>query len=301
MLRIGKGHFVTGFGPDMKAAANATSGEVISFETNDCWHGQICSELQEIESVDFTSLNPATGPVSISGAMPGDVLSVKILSIRTASTGVVNIIPGAGVLGHKVKKSATKLLPINGGFVQFGALSLKSKPMIGVIGVATAIRDGLITTGTPGRHGGNMDTKDICEGATLYLPVSQDGAMLAIGDIHAVMADGEVCVTGCEAEAEVQVQVDVIKGKHISWPVIRNEEAFMIIASAPSLDKAVELAADSAVSFLSNACGISWDEAYMLASLAVDMRISQCVDPLKTVRAVIPMSILGKNADLVEF
>lgn len=292
MVRIGKDKWIAAFEPRMTPVAEAEPGDTATFETHDCWHGQLLCAEQRIESVDFGSLNPATGPLKVLGAEPGDLLSVKVLGIRTAERGAVSIIPGAGVLGGKVKESATRMLSIANGKVSFGGMTLEASPMIGVIGVSTSDAEGSVPTGTPGRHGGNMDTKAIKEGSTVYLPVKQSGAMLAMGDIHAVMGDGEVCVTGCETGAEVDVQLDVIKGAALDWPAVQDEESFAIIASAESLDRAAEEATDAVVRFISGYCGMSWEDAYMLASLVVDLRISQCVDPLKTVRAAIPLYVL---------
>ncbi|HOG52405.1 MAG TPA: acetamidase/formamidase family protein [Bacillota bacterium] len=292
MVRIGKDKCITAFGPRMTPVTEAEPGDTATFETHDCWHGQLESAGQKIECVDFSSLNPATGPLKVLGAEPGGLLCVKVLGIRTAARGAVSIIPGAGVLGGKVLESTTRMLDIADGKVRFGGLTIEASPMIGVIGVATSDGEGEVPTGTPGRHGGNMDTKAIKEGSTVYLPVKQGGAMLAIGDVHAAMGDGEVCVTGCETGAEVDVQLDVIKGAALDWPAVQDEQGLSIIASAESLDRAAYEATDAAVRFISLYCGMSWEDAYMLASLSVDLRISQCVDPLKTVRAAIPLFVL---------
>lgn len=301
MLRIPKEKTVGAFEPVMSPVASAKPGELLLFETHDCWHGQISSESQDIDKLDFTCLNPATGPVYIDGAEPGDVLSVSVLSIRLADRGVINVIPGAGLLGSKVKKSVTRLAAVSGGMACFAGRTLPVRPMIGVIGVATSAEQGPVPTGVPGRHGGNMDTKEVGEGSILYLPVSQEGAMLAMGDVHALMADGEVCVTGLEIAAEVLVRVDVIKGIEIGWPAIRRGSNLMIVASGATLEDAARAATDSSVGYISRSCGINWEEAYMMASLAVDLRISQCVDPQMTVRAVIPLDKLGISGGLTGF
>ncbi len=301
MLRISRESSVGAFAPKMSPVAFAKPGELILFETHDCWHGQISSEGQDIGKVDFTCLNPATGPVCIEGAEPGDVLSVSVLSIDVASCGVISVIPGGGLLGGEVKKSFTRIIPVSSVMAGFAGRPLPIKPMIGVIGVATSQKQGAVSTGIPGRHGGNMDTKDICEGATLFLPISQEGAMLAMGDVHALMADGEACVTGLEIAAEVLVRIGLIKQTRISWPAIRGGSELMIVASGATLEEAARAATDSAVRYISAACGIKWEESYMMASLAVDLRISQCVDPQMTVRAVIPLDRLGITGELMDF
>ena len=301
MIRIPRESTVGAFTPAMSPVAYAKPHELILFETHDCWHGQISTEGQDIGKVDFSCLNPATGPAFIEGAKPGDVLSISVLSIDVASSGVINVIPGGGLLGDKVKKSFTKIIPVYSGMASFAGRLFPIKPMVGVIGVATSAEQGSVSTGVPGRHGGNMDTKDICEGSTLYLPVSQEGAMLAMGDVHALMADGEACVTGLEISAEVLVRVEILKNLRISWPAIRSGSDLMIVASGETLEEAARAATDSAVRYICKACGLKWEEAYMMASLAVDLRISQCVDPQMTVRAVIPVDKLGISGELADF
>jgi amidase len=286
---------VYSFKPAMQAVETAKPGEEITFITADCWNGQICREDQLITDVDFSILNPATGPLYVEGAEPGDTLKVSILDFVLADHGVINIIPGHGTLGNRFTEPTTRILPIVDSKIEFLGLSLPVKPMIGVIGVATTLEDGEISTGTPWKHGGNMDTKDICAGAAIFLPVSQTGAMLAIGDVHALMGDGEVCVTGCEIGARVTVKVDLIKGIHMTWPMLETNTHLMIITSGETLDKAAETASAETVDCLSQHLGISWHEAYMLTSLVVDLKVSQCVDPMKTIRAAIPKNVISIN------
>ena len=137
-----------------------------------------------------------------------------------------------------------------------------------------------------------MDTKEIGVGSTVYLPVFQAGAMLAMGDVHAVMGDGEVCVSACEVAAQITVQVDRIEGRCLHWPMVETDSAVHILVSLPTIAEALSEATRQAVAFLQKVRGLSKEEAYMLASLAVDIGISQLVDPNKTAKASIPKSIL---------
>lgn len=280
------------FKPDMEAVARIDAGEVVKFQTCDCWHGQITSEQHLVENVDFSILNPATGPVYVEGAQPGDLLKVKIVKFDLAKQGVSNVVPNGGVLGHKVSRPVTRIIPIVDGTCRFLDMSLPVRPMIGVIGVAPSQADGECPTGTPWKHGGNMDTTDIGEGSTLYLPVRQPGALLAMGDVHAVMGDGEICFTGCEIAAEIMVHVDLVKAKGFEWPLVETDTHTMIITSGDTLDDAATAASEQAVECLSRALGLSWEDAYMLASLIMDLKISQFVDPKRTVRAAIPKSVV---------
>jgi len=265
--------------------------EMVIFETIDAFGGQIRTSEDKLENLDFSRVNPATGPLSIKGAMPGDTLAIHIEKIELPEQGAIVTGEGMGVLGDEVEGHATKILPIRDGYVHFDDLKLPICPMIGVIGVATGGE--AFPTGSAHRHGGNMDTKEIGEGTTLYLPVFQPGGLLAMGDVHAVMGDGEVCVSGCEVSARITVAIDLIKGHQMRWPVVEREGGLYIIVSLPTIEAALHEATREAVVFLQDRRGITLAEAAMLASLAVDIRISQLVDPYKTVKAFIPREIFA--------
>ncbi len=165
--------------------------------------------------------------------------------------------------------------------------------MIGVIGVAPSEEDGPQPTDSPWKHGGNMDTTDIRAGSTLYFPVNQKGALLALGDCHAIMGDGEICFTGLEVPAEVTLEIDLIKDKTIKWPLVETDEYTMVISSGDNLDEAVYEATSQAVNHIKDSLDIEWEDAYILASLTVDLKISQVVDPKMTVRAAIPKHVVS--------
>ena len=291
MKAISRDHHIYTFSPTMKPALSIEAPETVVFETTDALGEQIQTEHDRLFSVDFSKINPATGPVSIKGARPGDTLVVQVQGIELPQRGVIVTGPGMGVLGDELKTHATKLLPIENGFVQFDSLALPVEPMIGVIGVATDTE--AFPTGTAHRHGGNMDTKEIGTGATVYLPVFRRGAMLAMGDVHAVMGDGEVGVSACEVSSRITVEIDVIKGKAMKWPVVETEDGIYILVSLPTIEQALIEATREAAAFLSDKHRLSLEEATMLASLAVDIRISQLVDPNKTAKAFIPKVLFG--------
>lgn len=264
-------------------------GAQIVFETCDCFENQIQSEETTFNEMDWNRINPATGPVYVKGAMPGDTLAVKIEDIKVGSQGVMLTGPGLGILGDRLTKNAIKILKIHDGYAIFSdKLKLPVKPMIGVIGTAPAAE--AITCGTPGLHGGNMDSKIIGIGATVYLPVEVPGALLAMGDLHAVMGDGEVSVCGVEVPGEVTVSVELIKGRPFGLPAVITKEAFYTIASEVSLDAAVINATKNMVDVLTGK-GMSEEDAIALLSIGGNLQISQIVDPLKTARFELPLSI----------
>lgn len=280
------------FEKNMEPVEIIAAGDTVKFEANDCWTQQITSEDQLMAEIDYSILNPATGPLYIEGAEPGDTLKIHIKSIDVEDRGSSAAVPNEGVLGDQVSQARTKIIDIKDGYAIYNNIKIPIDPMIGVIGVAPAEEDGDWTTDTPWKHGGNMDTTDIKEGNTLYLPVNQKGGLLALGDCHAVMGDGELCFTGLEIPALVTLQVDVIKNKKINWPIIENDKETMIIASGKTIDEAIYTGTDEAVKFLIKGLDFDWEDAYVLASLIVDLRISQVVDPTMTIRAAIPKEIL---------
>jgi amidase len=169
-----------------------------------------------------------------------------------------------------------------------GGAEVPVKPMIGVIGVAPAGED--VPCGTPGSHGGNLDTRLIGEGATVYLPVAVRGALLAAGDLPAAMGDGEVAVTGVEVAGEVTLRVDVRKDLELASPVLETNELVATIASADTLDAAAKKATDEMADLLHVRLGIELPDAVMLMSAVGQARISQMVDPQRTVRFEMPKS-----------
>lgn len=295
MIRITSDKSIYKFAPSMEAVATARPGDVIKFETNDCFYQQINQESQLVTEIDFSRVNPATGPIFIEGAEPGDLLKIRILAIDVHDQGVGIVMQGGGVLGAEAGQSRTRIFEVKDGFAHMDDIKIPIKPMIGVIGTAPADEDGEWITAVPWKHGGNMDTTDIKVGSTLYLPVRQKGALLALGDCHAAMGDGEVSMAALEIPADVIIEVDLVKGKASEWPLLETKKEIMVIASGDNVDQAIETATNQAVKLLAKGLEISWEDAYILASLAVNLKISQLVNEKKTVRAAIPKAILTAN------
>lgn len=278
----------------MEPAWRVAPGEPLTLRCPDGMRGRIQSEDDHYVQVDPDQVNDAVGPIHVDGARPGDVLAVHLEEVRVPTTqGYVLLIPGFGLLQDRVDRPRTKICRIEDGYVRFGSLSLPLRPCIGTIGVAPA--EGRISTIYPGDHGGNMDTTDVTSGTTLYLPVSVEGGLLAMGDGKAVMGDGEVCGTGLGVPLEIDLSCDLLPGVHLPRPVIRTEEHWMTIGSAPTLEEAVRLATLDLIALLQRSHGMGLEEAYMLCSLAGDLRISQVVDPWMTVRMVIPRNVLERD------
>jgi amidase len=284
MLRLSKKTATYTFGPDNPPAIRVAPSTTILFETEDALNGQIRSDLDHV--------NAATGPVYVEGAWPGDTLVAEILDIQVARQGCALIIPGFGFLQKEIPGPYTKVFSVEeDGCVRYGdRIRLPLRPMIGTIGVAPQEP---ISTLSSGAHGGNLDTTDIKAGCQVYLPVLVEGALFGVGDVHAAMGDGEVCGTGIECGAEVTIHLDLWRGFRIERPRIENPREIMTVASALGLEEAIRLALLDMVQWLQQGQGLSAEEAYVLISMAGDVRIGQIVDPAVTVRVAVPKAIFA--------
>ena len=289
-MEISSGQVIYAMSPDNPPVARVENGATVCFETLDCFGGQITCPDQRLGGLDWDHINPATGPLYIEGARPGDVLKVEILDIALADHGVMTDAPNDGVIGAVLTQESTKIIPIQNGQAVFNErLFFPIQPMIGVIGTAPAA--GAIPTGTPGAHGGNMDCKRIGVGATLYLPVAAEGALLAMGDLHAVMGDGEVVVCGVEIAGRVTVRVTVLRDCPLPTPFLVTERAFMTISSASALHDAAADATLRMREFLFRQVGLEEHDAGMVLSVAGDVRVCQMVDPQVTCRMEVPRTV----------
>jgi amidase len=196
-------------------------------------------------------------------------------------------------MGSSLQGSTLKIITIKDDVAHYSDdIQLPINKMIGVIGVAP--KSGEISCGMPDFHGGNMDCKEIREGVTVLLPVNVPGALLAMGDLHAVMADGEIGVSGLEVAGSITVTVEIIRNKDLPLPMILSDSHVMTLASDTDLDRAVEMAVANMTNYLTVNEGFTIDDAVMLISLAADVRICQVVDPKKTVRVEFPKKYLRK-------
>lgn len=302
MVFIGKEHVSGILDKGIKAAAVCESSETVVFETRDCYDDAVVSQERPLGDKDSPIENPATGPLFVMGAEPGDVLKVEILDIQVRSWGVMRSSPSAGVFCEDFSDRSARIFELSQGTDENGAgdfrfdhtLRLQLDPMIGVIGTAPAGEG--ITTDTPDSHGGNMDCRKIVKGSTLYLPVNVKGALLSMGDLHGLMGDGEVLICGLETGGKVTVKVHILKENQlkvkIPTPFLSCRGEVMTIQSAETLDKAGDMAAKAMKEFVKAAAGKDDLEAGMLMSLLSNMAVCQVVDPLKTVRMEFPLKVL---------
>ncbi|TML84987.1 MAG: hypothetical protein E6G08_16145 [Actinobacteria bacterium] len=276
--RISRDEVVWAFGPDLVPVLEVEPGDVVTFETNDCFTGQIRSENDLVTEIDLGRINSATGPVAVRGAEPGDSLVAEIVDVRPIEWGVATLIPGFGQLIERVQAPLTRVFEVRDGWIrQTEKIRFPARPMVGVVGVAT---DGeTLSNGLAGRHGGNLDNHLHGKGARIYFPVRQPGGMFAVGDMHASMGDGEICFTGVEIAGEVDVRFDVLKGKQATWPVTELAERWVAHATALEFDEALKLCAEEAARLLVDEHGFSMEDAFIFLSVACDAGIAQACKP----------------------
>jgi amidase len=277
-LVIPKDQVVFSFGPDMRPVEEVKPGAIVTFETQDCFSGQIKTESDLVTDIDFGLVNPATGPIAIRGAEPGDSLIVEILDIQSARQGVATIIPDFGQLIDQVRSPVTRVFPVLDGIVHFNdRIRFPIRPMVGVVGVAT---DGeVVTNAMPGRHGGNLDDHLHGIGTRIFFPVQQPGGMFAVGDMHASMGDGEICGTGIEISGQVTVRFDLLKGKQGRWPVSETAQAWITHGTARDFPEAMREACSEAGRLLVREWGLSPEDAFILLSIRADVGICQACRP----------------------
>ncbi|MDO5726069.1 MAG: acetamidase/formamidase family protein [Tissierellia bacterium] len=282
-MKLDKTNLVYAMSKDNEVAMRIDSLDEIVVETCDCFTETVKTESDLISNLDWTKINPATGPIFVNGAEPGDVLKVDILEIEVEKQGVMISAPGLGLMGDEHKKELTKVVPIEGDKAIFNeSIKIDLNPMIGVIGVAP--KDEAIPTGTPFDHGGNMDCKKIKAGNTLYLPVNVEGALLALGDLHAAMADGEVNGTGVEISGKVKLRVEVLKDFKYQTPLIESDEKLITVCSRETMKESSICATKMMQEIVIDKTGLSAEEAGMLLSLVGDLKVAQVVDPNMTMR-----------------
>jgi amidase len=277
--RVGRDDVIWAFGPDLTPVLEVDPGTIVTLETNDCFTGQIQSEANLITEIDLGRVNAATGPIAVRGAEPGDSLVVELLEVRPSGKGFATLMPGVGQLHKQVASPLTQVFSVEGDVVHMtDRISFPLRPMVGVIGVATETESA--SNVYAGEHGGNLDNHLHGPGATVYLPVRQPGGMLAIGDMHAAMGDGEVCFTGVEIAGEVTVRVGLLKGKQGRWPVTELADSWVVHGTAgPDFMEALDRAVEEGARFLVDQWGFSIEEAFVFLSVACDANICQACRP----------------------
>ena len=250
-------------------AAYIDPGETLSVETQDTFNGLVLKEGDHRDIQRKPYGNPQSGPIYVNGAEKGDTLAVHIHKIDARLGQAANDMTWgkngmSEFLGPDVPR-ATRICPVEDGKVWWSPqVPLPYSPMIGTIGTAPEM--GIPTTGPAGPYGGNMDLKEVTEGATLYLPIYVSGALLHLGDAHASQGDGEVCGTALEMPATVTITVDLIKGKSIERPRIRSKEHIMCVATGNPMERSIARAYTDLFLWMEEEFNIDRWDAYSLCT-----------------------------------
>ena len=295
MKVVPRSKVIYSFSPQHKPVEHVKLGESVLLETEDALGGQVKTEEDSLDELDWSRVDGATGPVFVEDTEPGDTLVVEILDIKVEEEGVIVTVPKYGILGGKRFDPSTKIVKISKGHIHFDeSVRVKANPMIGTIGLAP--ESGAIPSGSLGKHGGNMDVKELTAGTKLYLPVFVEGALFAAGDMHAVQADGELCVSSIEVAGEAFLKFSLVKGKKPEWPILETHDWYAFLACGDTLDEAATFAAEAAVDAFMREYNWPFEKAYMFGSLAINLEINQVVDPKKGVRAVISKDFISLDS-----
>jgi acetamidase/formamidase len=276
-----------------KPEVRIAPGETIEFHPVDSSGGQITetSTLDDLGKLDFAKVNPVAGPVYVDGAEPGDAIKVTLLSFTPSGWGWTANIPGFGLLADQFKDPALHIWKYDPSTMQPAMYGpggrVPLKPFCGTIGLAPA-EPGVHSIVPPRRVGGNMDIRDLSAGTELYLPVEVKGGLFSVGDTHATQGDGEVCGTAIESPCSVAARFDLIKGANLAFPrfttrgpVARHFDGKGYEATTgigPDLFEAARQAVMGMIDLISTRHKMSATDAYMLCSVAGDLRISEIVD-----------------------
>jgi acetamidase/formamidase len=299
------------FDASLKPVLTIDSGDVVRLETatgNPRWFeklgvpkDKIPAELYEVfQGVEGDGRGDHTlnGPIAIRGAEPGDMLEIRIRSVdvRLPIAGQ-SFVPNRGLLPDEFpyEKSRVTWIDVDRKVVQFApGLEFPAKPFWGVIGVAPPASMGRVSSGPPNVFGGNLDNRDLGSGSTLYLPVHASGGLLSIGDGHAMQGHGEVSLSAVETSLKGEIQVVLHKGHRLRWPRAETPTHYITMGLDPDLDEAARIATHEMLDFLVETKKLSREDAYLLASAAMDLIVTQVVDVTKGIHAMIPKAIFQR-------
>jgi len=280
------------------------AGDSVQMSCLDASGGQVKPDasVEDFLAIDRGRIHALTGPIRIEGAEPGDVLEIQVLRVEHLGWGWSSVIPGLGFLKEQFRGPFLFHWALDREVSRsLGPAVVPLRPFCGVMGVAPA-EDGEFRTRPPGPFGGNMDVRELCTGATLYLPVLNSGALFSAGDAHAAQGDGEVCINGIECPAEVTLRFQVHKRQPLAGPLLESAEsrspdapadAWIVVESAPDAMHAARAATERMVELLISKWSLAPVHAYLLCSVAMKLRLSQVVnEPMITVSAAMPKCVL---------
>jgi amidase len=285
MKRLSRDQYTTVLDPALPPAITIASGEELVVETWDAYKGVWGADKEPPE------VGAATGPIAVEGANVGDALRIDILAITPATAAMHDVRPGRGFLGETFTERRPTVMPIRDGHLMFpGGINIPLRPSIGLIATTPPMIQ--ITASDSGPYGGDLDMQELVAGSTLWLPVFVPGAMLVLGDCHAVVGDGAVGGTGAECSAEVTLRLTVEKNRHLPGPRALTPQHFAVLASGEDVGQTMRQAVRHMVDFLVQERGMEPYAAYSLLSLAGDIRMSRTFRPLSPVKMLLARAVL---------
>lgn len=287
MKTITSEHLICAYGEEAEPALRVKQGEEFCVETHDRFSSTLRGERPGEQVI-----NQVTGYVYVEEVVPGQTLKVEIIHIQIrGDRGIIVAVPGLGGFRDKIAQFRAREIPLDQRFAHFSeSIKIPLNPMVGRIGTAPAGE--AVPSGTPGPHGGNMDNNHITAGSTVYLPVYREGALLAVGDLHAAMGDGESIISGVEAYGAVTLKCTAVDEPRVTRPLVATAQWVMTTAEGATLEEAHKIALDDMANLLSRRLHLNYVEAAMLISAAGELRICQIVNPRVGVKVMIPTSIV---------
>lgn len=287
MKSISRDHRIYVLHPENEPAVTIDSGDDLMVETWDAFEG-----IREPGALQEKSLKgPATGPIYVNGAEPGDALRVEFVSVKPKENPAHMVMPGRGFLEAEFTEGYPTVMSIDGDdLVLPSGMRLPLNPSLGL--VATTPTYPQETASDSGPYGGDIDMKELVEGSALFLPVFVPGALLAMGDCHAVVGDGAVAGTGAECSADTHVRVTVEKGMTLTGPRAITPDHYVVLSHGDDLGPAMKQAVREMVDFLITEKGMAPYDAYTLCSLAGDVRVSRTFRPISPVKMMLSRQAL---------
>jgi acetamidase/formamidase len=283
------------------------SGDTVVVHTRDVSDDQIGpdSTVDVIAGLDWDRVYPLAGPIAVQGAQAGDTLAIEVLDLHTQGWGWTAILPGLGLLSDDFPDPYLRIFDLTAGDVTYlrEDIAIPIEPFMGTMGVCPAGASAQPIM-PPGNFGGNMDTRQLTRGTTLYLPIQVEGALFSCGDAHAAQGDGEVCVTGLESPMYGALRFTLHKDRPIPAPQyltggplaprVADGPWYGTTGVGPDLFVGAQEAVRAMVDHLAAEHGLSPEDAYLLCSLCVDLRISEIVDAGQyVVSALLPLAIFA--------
>ncbi len=287
MQRLSRDVYTTILDPQLAPAMTVASGETFVVETWDAYMGAWGAD----EEPKVTG--PATGPIAVEGAVPGDALRIEVLAIEPGPAALHDVRAGRGFLGDVFTERYPTVMSIEDGHLVFpGGVKIPVRPSIGLI--ATTPAEPQQTASDSGAYGGDLDIQELTAGSTLWLPVFAPGGLLVVGDCHAVVGDGAVGGTGAECAAELTLRITLEQAPGIKRPRILTADYVMMIAYGEDLTQAMQQAVQDMVDFLVQDKGMAPYDAYSLLSLAGDVRMSRTLRDISPVKMMLSRDILDQ-------